>query len=151
MAKQSAGLLVFRRKPALQVFLVHPGGPYFAKKDLSSWTIPKGEYPSHEQPLEAAKREFHEETGTFIDGVFIPLPTVKQKGGKIILAWAVEADLDEATIHSNTFAIEWPPRSGKAQRFPEIDKAAWFTITEDKLKINPAQIPWLEELEASYS
>lgn len=150
MAKQSAGLLVFRRAPELQVFLVHPGGPYFVKKDLGSWTIPKGEYPSNENPLDAAKREFQEETGTFIEGIFIPLPTIQQKGGKIVHAWAVEADLDETSIHSNTFSIEWPPRSGKEQHFPEVDKAAWFSIAVGKLKINPAQISWLEELEASY-
>lgn len=146
MAKESAGILLVRKKPELQVFLVHPGGPYFVNKDAGSWTIPKGEFTAEESPLEAAKREFLEETGTAIDGNFIPLPAVKQKGGKIVYAWTVEGDIDEQTIRSNTFTIEWPPRSGKNKSFPEIDRAAWFSLSVAKEKINPAQASWLEFL-----
>lgn len=148
MPKQSAGILLFRKKAdVLEVLLVHPGGPFFAKKDLGAWSIPKGEF-EEEDPLEAAKREFREETGTKAEGTFIPLLPVKQKSGKRIYAWAVEGDLDVEKVSSNTFEIEWPPRSGKQKQFPEIDKAQWFTIADAKEKINSGQIPLLTELQA---
>lgn len=146
MPKESAGILLFRKVPGMQVFLVHPGGPYFVNKDKGSWTIPKGEFLASEDPLAAAKREFFEETGISVDGRFTRLATIRQKGGKIVHAWALEADLDTAFICSNTFTIEWPPRSGKFQSFPEIDRAEWFAIAEAKERINPAQAQWLEQL-----
>ncbi|WP_257656368.1 NUDIX domain-containing protein [Parapedobacter lycopersici] len=143
MPKESAGILLFRRNPDIQVFLVHPGGPYFARKDLGSWTIPKGEFLPSEEALEAAKREFLEETGFPVDGKFIRLPSIRQKGGKQVHAWALEGDIDPQAIRSNTFTIPWPPRSGKLQTFPEIDRAEWFGIAEAREKINPAQAEWL--------
>ncbi|MEO6850553.1 MAG: NUDIX domain-containing protein [Mucilaginibacter sp.] len=147
MAKQSAGILLYRSvNTVLQVFLVHPGGPFFVNKDNGSWSIPKGEFLDDEDPLAAAKREFFEETGQGIDGTFTPLAPVKQKGGKIIYAWAVEGNIDPEAITSNTFEIEWPPRSGKLKSFPEIDRGAWFSVEEAKVKINPAQFGLIEEL-----
>lgn len=147
MSKRSAGLLVYRLKEnATEVFLVHPGGPFWKNKDEGAWSIPKGEYGEDEDPLEAARREFTEETGFGISGNFRKLSPVKQKGGKEILAWAVEADFDSENIISNTFEMEWPPRSGKMQAFPEIDRAGWFSIVEARGKINPGQLGLLEEL-----
>ncbi len=147
MAKKSAGILAYRRADGkLQVLLVHPGGPYFAKKDLGAWTIPKGEYADDEEPLAAAKRELKEETGHEPEGNFIALAAIVQKGGKEVLAWAVETDIDAAACSSNTFSMEWPPRSGRFADFPEVDKAEWFSIEEAKQKINPAQVGLLEEL-----
>lgn len=146
MAKESAGILLFRKIPQIQFFLVHPGGPFFARKDAGSWTIPKGEFVGPEDPLAAAKREFFEETGATINGTFLQLPTIKQKGGKLVHAWAVEGDIDPLSIRSNTFKIAWPPRSGQLREFPEIDRAGWFEITEAREKINPAQVEWLDEL-----
>ncbi|WP_353184565.1 NUDIX domain-containing protein [Parapedobacter lycopersici] len=143
MAKESAGILLFRRSPGIQVLLVHPGGPYFVRKDSGSWTIPKGEFSPSEDALEAAKREFLEETGFSVDGTFIRLPSIRQKGGKRVHAWALEGDIDPLAIRSNTFTIPWPPRSGKLQTFPEIDRAEWFGIAEAREKINPAQAEWL--------
>lgn len=149
MAKQSAGILLFRFiDDQLQVFLVHPGGPFFRNKDEGSWSIPKGEFLDNENPLVAARREFSEETGQAIDGHFIPLEPITQKGGKKVHAWAVEGDIDHETITSNLFEVEWPPRSGKKQAFPEIDRAGWFNIDEAKLKINPAQAAFIEKLSA---
>ena len=146
MAKQSAGLVVFRKqKNELQFFLVHPGGPFFARKDAGAWSIPKGEFDDSEEALAAAKREFKEETGIAMEGKFISLTPVKLKSGKQVHAWAVEGDLDETTIASNTFEIEWPPKSGKQKTFPEIDKAGWFNLKEAKEKINPAQVALLDE------
>ena len=146
MAKQSAGLVVFRKqKNELQFFLVHPGGPFFARKDAGAWSIPKGEFDESEDALAAAKREFKEETGIAMEGKFISLTAVKLKSGKHVHAWAIEGDLDETTIASNTFEIEWPPKSGKQKTFPEIDKASWFNLKEAKEKINPAQAALLEE------
>ncbi len=147
MSQQSAGLLLFRRqKDRLEVFLVHPGGPYWAKKDVGSWSIPKGEF-DQEDALLAARREFTEETGLPApQGEYLPLAAIKQKGGKTVHAWAVEGEVDADNIHSNTFEMEWPPRSGKKQRFPEIDKGAWFSIQEAQEKINPGQISLIEEL-----
>ncbi|MEJ7767808.1 MAG: NUDIX domain-containing protein [Chitinophagaceae bacterium] len=147
MAKKSAGILLFRLKSnLLQVFLVHPGGPYFQKKDTGSWSIPKGEISESEDPLEAAKREFCEETGFNIEGVCIPLSPIRQKSGKIVYPWAVKGNIDETKIRSDTFQLEWPPRSGKFNEYPEIDRGEWFDITTAKTKILPAQVSILEEL-----
>lgn len=143
---QSAGILLYRlRDDQLQVLLVHPGGPFWKNKDDGAWTIPKGEF-TDEAPLAAAKREFEEETGMKVSGKFIELAPVKQKSGKWIHAWAVEGNMDVTSIHSNTFEMEWRPKSGKQQSFPEIDKAAWFTVPEAKQKINAAQVALLEEI-----
>jgi|SRR5690348_1883739 len=146
--RQSAGLLPFRKKyGGLQVFLIHPGGPFWKKKDAGAWSIPKGELNEIEEPLAAAQREFFEETGKTVSGNFIALTPVKQKSGKIIFAWAVENDFDAATIVSNTFEMEWPPRSGKFEIFQEVDKGEWFTAAEARNKINEAQIAFIDELE----
>src|SRR5687767_12795235 len=127
MPKLSAGLLMFRRRQGvIEVFLVHPGGPFWAKKDLGAWTLPKGEYTESEDPLDAAKREFEEETGIQPNGEFIPLGQIRQTGGKIASAWAFEGDCDPSKIRSNLFSMEWPPRSGRMQEFPEIDRGEWF-------------------------
>lgn len=145
--KISAGVLMYRKgKNEIEVFLVHPGGPFFMKKDAGAWSIPKGEIGEGEDPLGAAKREFEEETGCRPEGSFLPLKSVKQKSGKIVLSWAVEGDCDADSITSNTFSLEWPPKSGRTQEFPEVDRAAWFTIGEARQKINPAQAPLLDEL-----
>ena len=147
MAKSSAGILLYRfHLGTLQVLLAHPGGPFWAKKDLGSWSIPKGEFSEPEQPLEAALRELEEETGIIASGNLIELSPVKQKGGKTILAWAAAGNAELALLKSNFFSLEWPPRSGKFQEFPEVDKLEWFTISEAEKKINPAQIPILHEL-----
>lgn len=150
MAKKSAGLLLYRiEKKMLEVFLVHPGGPFWAKKDDGAWSIPKGEFGDDEDPLVAAKRELEEETGFTVSGNFIELTPVKQKGGKIVYAWAVEANVDASSFKSNLFEMEWPPRSGKMNSFPEIDKAAWFNITEAKIKITAGQLSLIDEFEKS--
>ena len=146
--KQSAGLLIYRKhRNALEVFLVHPGGPFWKNKDIGSWSIPKGEFDEDENPLQAAIREFFEETGKSVSGKFLKLNPIKQKSGKTVFAWAVEKNVDASDIVSNTFEIEWPPHSGKLNKFPEIDKASWFLISEAKQKINSAQIAFLTELE----
>jgi predicted NUDIX family NTP pyrophosphohydrolase len=148
MAKVSAGILLYRkRENGLQVFLVHPGGPLWAKKDMGAWSIPKGEIDPGEDPLSAARREFEEETGINVSGRFIPLSPVKLKSGKMVQAWRVEGDCDSAAIRSNVFLMEWPPRSGRLQEFPEIDHAAWFELAEAKEKVNKGQVPLIEELE----
>lgn len=149
MPKTSAGLLPYRNSgPQLEVFLVHPGGPFWAKKDEGAWSIPKGESTSGEDPLTTARREFQEETGFTASGPFTPLTPVKQSGGKIVHAWLVEAThLDASAIHSNTFSLEWPPRSGKTREFPEVDRAAWFDLPTAQRKILKGQLPLLEELE----
>jgi predicted NUDIX family NTP pyrophosphohydrolase len=141
MPKTSAGLLMFRvRAGTVQVLLVHPGGPLWKNKDDGAWSIPKGEVADGEDPLAAARREFAEELGAPAgDGPFTPLPPVKQKGGKTVLAWAVAGDLDAAAIRSNTFTMEWPPRSGRRAEFPEVDRAQWFDLGTAAIKINPAQ------------
>jgi predicted NUDIX family NTP pyrophosphohydrolase len=145
--KESAGLLMYRlHDSTLEVFLVHPGGPYWAKKDLGSWSIPKGEFEEGEDRLNAAKREFQEETGFLPEGSFAALTPVKQPGGKTVYAWAVRGDCDAKTIVSNRFSIEWPPRSGKRQEFPEVDRAGWFTMELAKEKILKGQVSLLEEL-----
>lgn len=143
---QSAGLLVYKKMNGqLFVFLVHPGGPFWAKKDLGAWSIPKGEFAEDEDALAAARREFTEETGQAVTGQFRALTPCKQKGGKTVLAWAVEGEADEAIV-SNTFEMEWPPKSGKKQRFPEVDRATWLTLEEARTRINSGQLPLLEEL-----
>ncbi len=145
--KQSAGILLFRRiNLDPQFFLVHPGGPFFAKKDAGAWTIPKGEIVPPESPLDAAIREFEEETGLRPRGPFVPLDAIVQKGGKQVLCWAVEGNLDPAKVVSNTFELEWPPRSGKRVSFPEIDKSGWFTLPDARQLINERQISLLEQL-----
>jgi predicted NUDIX family NTP pyrophosphohydrolase len=147
MARQSAGLLVYRRaKNGLQVFLVHPGGPFWAKKDRGGWSIPKGEFDESEEGLAAARREFREEVGQDIGGVFIALAPRRQPSRKTIHAWAVEGEVDAEALVSNEFELEWPPRSGRMQRFPEVDAGAWFALDEAKGRIQPGQLPILEEL-----
>jgi predicted NUDIX family NTP pyrophosphohydrolase len=147
VGKNSAGLLLYRiRETAIEVLLVHPGGPYWKNKDEGAWSIPKGEFLPEEDSLAAARREFFEETGVAIEGELRALKPVRQPGGKIVHAWAVEADLDPATIVSNTFEIEWPPRSGRLQSFPEIDRGGWFSLPEARRKILRGQVPLLEEL-----
>jgi predicted NUDIX family NTP pyrophosphohydrolase len=145
--KESAGILMYRlHDSTLEVFLVHPGGPYWAKKDAGAWSIPKGEFSEKEDRLSAAEREFQEETGILPTGDFVALTPVRQPGGKVIYAWAVKGDCDAATIVSNRFSIEWPPRSGKYQEFPEIDRAGWFTIDVAREKVLKGQLGLLEEL-----
>jgi predicted NUDIX family NTP pyrophosphohydrolase len=145
--KQSAGIILFRvENGGLQIFLVHPGGPFWQKKDEGAWSIPKGEFNDDEDPLEAAKREFTEETRYIFSGNFIELTSIKQKGGKIVHAWALEGNVDADKIKSNFFTIEWPPKSSRMATFPEVDKAAWFHIDEAKRKINPAQSSLINEL-----
>jgi predicted NUDIX family NTP pyrophosphohydrolase len=147
MKKQSAGILLFRGSNAdLEVFLVHPGGPFWANKDAGAWSIPKGEYLDDEDPLSAAKREFEEETSVSIDGDFIQLGTVKQAGGKVVTAWALSHDLDPAVLKSNVFTLEWPPRSGKIQGFPEVDSGSWFSLAVARQKIVKAQSEFLTRL-----
>ena len=147
MGKKSAGLVMYRyRDLQLEVFLVHPGGPFWAKKDEGAWSIPKGEYTDEEDPLTAARREFKEETGCEAAGDFQPLSPIKQPSGKIISAWAVEGDCRADTIKSNTFTMEWPPRSGRQAEFPEVDRAAWFSIEQARKKILKGQIGFIEEL-----
>jgi predicted NUDIX family NTP pyrophosphohydrolase len=150
MNRTSAGLLLYRRREgALEVLLVHPGGPFWARKDAGAWSIPKGEIDATEEPLAAARREFTEETGFPAEGSFQPLTPVTQASGKIVHAWAVEGDVDPAGLRSNAFSIEWPPRSGRQQSFPEVDRAAWFPLDVARQKINPAQAALLDELVAS--
>jgi predicted NUDIX family NTP pyrophosphohydrolase len=130
----------------LEVFLVHPGGPHFAKKDLGYWTIPKGEYMDGEQPLQAAVREFQEETGFAASGKFLELGWIKQKGGKIVSAWAFEGDCDPRKLVSNYCEVEWPPKSGRLIEIPEVDRGAWLSLAEAKERIKPTQIPLLDRL-----
>ena len=146
-SKRSAGILPYRiGKRSLEVLLAHPGGPFWKNKDLGAWSIVKGEYNGNEEPLSAARREWEEETGLPLNGHFIALKPIRQKSGKEVLAWAVEADIDPSHIKSNTFEIEWPPKSGKMHSFPEIDKAAWFSIEEARKKINAKQVGLIDEL-----
>ncbi len=147
MQKKSAGLLMYRfNGNMLEVFLVHMGGPYWAKKDEGAWSIPKGEYTDDEDPFLAAEREFHEETGIEANGKFIELKMIKQPGGKKIKAWAFQGDCDPTKIKSNTFSMDWPPRSGETAEFPEIDRAEWFPIVKAKEKILKGQIGFIDEL-----
>ena len=147
MPKKSAGILMYRfRNEVLEVLLVHPGGPFWSKKDTGSWSIPKGEYTEAEDPFTVAKREFQEETSFQADGNFLPLTPLKQPGGKIVSAWAVEGNCDASKIKSNTFLMEWPPRSGRKQEFPEVDRAGWYTIDMAKNKLLKGQAGFIEEL-----
>lgn len=147
MAERSAGLLVYRRRSSgVEVFLAHPGGPFWARKDDHAWSIPKGLYDENENPLTAAKREFEEETSMRIDGRFLPLGEFRQPGGKLVTAFAVEADVDETRVISNRFEIEWPPHSGRRQSFPEIDRAQWFDLATAAHKMHKGQIPILHAL-----
>ena len=150
MPKQSAGLLMFRGRPddaSLELFLVHPGGPYFRRKDEGSWTLPKGELEPGEDPLQTARREFTEETGLATPGDgFIDLGEIQQKAGKRVLAWAFCGDADPGAIVSNEFEIEWPPRSGHRKSFPEVDRADFFSPERARLKLNPAQVPFVDRL-----
>ena len=144
----SAGLFMYRRQAdRLQVFLVHPGGPFWSAKNVGAWSIPKGGLEAGEKPLDAARREFHEETGLTSVGPFRPLQEARQKSGKRVLSWAFEGDGDAESIQSNTFSLEWPPKSGKLVEFPEVDRAAWFTVQEARFHMQPGQLPLLEELE----
>lgn len=148
MSKISAGLLMYRQVHGqTEVFLVHPGGPFWAKKDDGAWSIPKGQFSEDEEPLNAAKREFQEETGFVITGQFQSLYQVTQPGGKIVYAWAVKGDVDAAAIKSNTFSVEWPHGSGKVRQFPEVDQAGWFTINIARKKILKGQLAFLDRLE----
>ena len=142
MAKTSAGLILYRMQSGkLEVLLVHPGGPFWGKKDEGAWFVPKGELNVGEEPLAGAKREFEEETGLKPEGEFLALGSVKQKSGKTIVAWALEGDCDPSSIKSNTFTIEWPPKSGRRQEFPEIDRAGFFTVPQAKAKMHPVEYP----------
>jgi predicted NUDIX family NTP pyrophosphohydrolase len=144
--KTSAAILLYRRRPDLEVFLVHPGGPYWAKRDLGAWSLPKGELEEGEDPLAAAIREFGEETGFPIAGKLVPLQPLRQPSGKTILTWAVEGDCDPTELRSNLFSMEWPPKSGQQQEFPEVDRAGWFLLAEARARILQGQAAFLDEL-----
>ena len=148
MPRRSAGILLYRRSAGtLEVLLVHPGGPFWAKKDLGAWSIPKGEYEEGEDPRACALREFEEELGAPPPaGPLVELGTAKQSGGKVVTAWAAEGDADAAAARSNTFTLEWPPRSGVMREFPEADRAEWFEVDEARRRINPAQAVFLDRL-----
>ena len=149
MSKISAGILLYRmRQGAIEVLLVHPGGPFFRNKDEGAWSIPKGESDGDDDLLAVARREFEEETGQTPSGPFIALEPIKQKGGKVVHAWACPGDCDPAQITSNAFSLEWPPKSGRIQEFPEVDRAEFFGLVEAKRKTNPAQAALLEQLAA---
>jgi predicted NUDIX family NTP pyrophosphohydrolase len=148
MSKQSAGLLMFRRcGAAIEVLLVHPGGPFWKNKDEGAWTFPRGEVEPGEELEAAARREFHEETGHSATGKLFPLGSVRQKSGKTVHAWASEGDLDPTIVASNTFTMEWPPKSGKQAQFPEIDRAEFIDLGRAREKIRTSEIPLLENLE----
>ncbi len=150
MVKKSAGILLFRKqKGELYVFLVHPGGPFWKNKDAGAWSVPKGEIMEDEDPLERARIEFYEETGKEIDGNFIPLKAITQKGGKTVYCWAVEGEIETSGLSSNTIMIAWPPRSGKMMEIPEVDRWEWFSAKEARIKINPAQCAFIDEIEES--
>ncbi|WFP62011.1 NUDIX domain-containing protein [Mesorhizobium sp. WSM4904] len=146
MPQRSAGLLIYRRTAGvLEFLLVHPGGPFWARKDEGAWSIPKGLTDDKEDELDAARREAEEELGVAIDGDFRPVGSYKQPGGKIVIAWSVEADIDVDAVRSNTFTMEWPPRSGAMKEFPEVDKAGWFSLPEAGIKILKGQRPMLDD------
>jgi predicted NUDIX family NTP pyrophosphohydrolase len=152
MPKSSAGVLMYKRAGAeVLLLLVHPGGPFWAKKDLGAWSIPKGEYQEGEEPLAVARREFAEELGAAPAGDFRPLGSVRQAGGKLVTAWAVEGAFDIASLVSNSFEMEWPPRSGRRRSFPEVDRAEWFTPAEALRRILPGQRDFIERLMAGLS
>lgn len=147
MPQISAGLLLYKLEQSeLQILLVHPGGPFFRNKDAGAWTIPKGEVQEGEDLLATACREFTEETDVALSGAFLPLTPIKQKSGKVVHAWAVAGNFNPSHLKSNTFQLEWPPKSGKLAEFPEVDRAAWFTLEQAKEKINAAQLSLVEEL-----
>jgi predicted NUDIX family NTP pyrophosphohydrolase len=149
MPKTSAGLVMYRaRAGTLEVLLVHPGGPFFARRDAGAWSIPKGAIGPGEAPLDAARREFEEETGVKAEGPFLELTPIRQRGGKVVHAWACAGDCDPAKMRSNLFTLAWPPGSGRMQTYPEIDRAAFFGMAEARRKINPGQAPLLDELVA---
>ena len=152
MAPTSAGILIYRRAAvALEVLLVHPGGPYWAKKDLGAWSVPKGEAGEGEELRACALRELEEELGSGLglgDGELVELGSIRQKGGKVVHCWAAEADFEPASLSSNTFSMEWPPRSGVEREFPEVDRAEWFGLDEARRKINSAQAELLDRLQA---
>jgi predicted NUDIX family NTP pyrophosphohydrolase len=149
MTARSAGILLYRHVAGeLQVFLVHMGGPYFSHKDTGAWSIPKGEYGSDEEPLQAAQREFAEETGLALEGPFLALETIKQRNGKQVTAWAKRGEFDPAQLRSNFFCLEWPPRSGKTQQFPEADRGEWFSLAAARPKMIPGQALLLDQLVA---
>ena len=151
MTKTSAGVLLYRRRGGLlEVFLVHPGGPFWAKKEDGAWSIPKGEFAKGEDPLEVAKREFAEETGFPLKGALEALEPIKQAGGKIVYAWASEGEIDASAIHSNTFSMEWPPHAGESQEFPEVDRASWFDLETGRRKILKSQLPLLKQLQERF-
>lgn len=137
-----------RRASGPEVFLVHPGGPFWARKDAGAWSIPKGEIEPGEAPLDAARREFNEETGSAVTGPLASIGWVRMRSGKVVHAWAVEGDIDAAAITSNVFTLEWPPRSGRQQEYPEADRGAWFTMDEARRRILAAQEPFLDEVAA---
>ena len=146
MTKKSSGVLLYRlKKSYLEILLLHPGGPFYSKKDLGVWSIPKGEF-EEEKPQLAAIREFEEETGVRLEGDFVFLDEVTMKSGKVIYCWAKEGDFDTKLLKSNLFELEWPPKSGRIQSFPEMDKGEWFIISDAKLKIHPSQIPFIDRL-----
>jgi predicted NUDIX family NTP pyrophosphohydrolase len=146
--KESAGIVLYRYyDSSLEIFLVHPGGPFWKNKDAGAWSIPKGEFDKGEDPLEAAKREFHEETGCSVDGCFITLRPARQPGGKVVHAWAVEGDCEAESIKSNSFTMEWPPRSGQRKEFLEVDRAGWFSLELARQKILKGQVILLDELQ----
>ena len=147
MPKRSAGLIMYRSfEGYLEVFLVHPGGPFWAKKDIGAWSIPKGEFEEGEDPLNAARREFHEETGFVAQGDFLELGEVKQNGDKVVTAWGFEGDCDPVKLVSNLCEMEWPPRSGRRLEFPEVDRGDWFSLTEARERILKSQEPLLDKL-----
>lgn len=146
--KLSAGLLLYRlRGGELEVFLVHPGGPFWTRKDDGAWSIPKGEYEPGADPLATAKREFYEETGIEVAGIFHALAPVKQPSGKLISAWAVEGEFEAAALTSNTFTLEWPPKSGRMCEFPEVDRGAWFDLTTARVKLQAGQRDFLDQVQ----
>ena len=152
MPKKSAGLLLYRQSgKSVEVFLVHPGGPFWIRKDDGAWSIPKGEFADGEDTLEAAKREFKEETGFDVEGEFEAMLPIKQSGGKLVYAWAVQGDMDASAIRSNSFSMEWPPGSGQIQDFPEVDRGSWFDLNSAKRKILKSQLELLEQLQALHT
>lgn len=147
MSVHSGGILLYRFiESKLQIMLVHPGGPFWVKKDDGSWSIPKGIYKDEENPLDAARREFREETGHHVDGKFLDLGKVKQPSGKIVHAWALEQDFDTSKLVSNTFSLEWPPKSGTIQKYPEVDRGGWFEIPDAKIKLVKGQVEFIDRL-----
>lgn len=146
--KTSAGILLYRMlSKDLEVFLVHPGGPYWVKKDEGAWSVPKGEFEAGEEPLEAARREFYEETGFEITGRFMELTPLKQPSGKVVYVWALAGNVDAASVKSNMFSMEWPPGSGRQREFPEVDRGGWFTIAQAREKLLPGQRGFLDQLQ----